>query len=103
MGGKGSSGAWGYKGLESDWVGSNPGSATSSWATLGTLTCQNSIFPVENESNAYLIGCLGGLNGKMYPEHLILCLAYRQGLPNTYIIAAVMIFRWEMDTIGEFL
>lgn len=82
MGGKGSRGAWGYKGLESDWVGSNPGSATSSWATLGTLTCQNSIFPVENESNAYLIGCLGGLNGKMYPEHLILCLAYRQGLPK---------------------
>lgn len=82
MGGKGSRGVWGYKVLESDWVGSNPGSATSRWATLGTLTCQNSIFPVENESNAYLIGCLGGLNGKMYPEHLILCLAYRQGLPK---------------------
>lgn len=46
------------------------------------LTCQNSVFPVENENNAYLIGCSRGLNGKMYPEHLILCLAYRQGLPT---------------------
>lgn len=54
--GKGSSGIWNYKGLESGWLGSNPGTAAS-------------FFPVGNENNTYHIGWLWGLNGKMYPEH----------------------------------
>lgn len=63
---------------------------------------RTSALPVENEDNTYFIGWLWGLNEKMYAKQSF---AWHSSSAywNTFLVAAVIIFTWEMETLRQWV
>lgn len=55
---EGSSGTWGYKGLESDWLGSNPSSVTSQLSNHGHVNLPE---PQYSQSKMRIIAALSAV------------------------------------------